>query len=215
VIGCTVDRLALCATQNYDVPLDRLEAALHDGYDLVVLVNPNSPTGRHIPKAALEAVLRGAPERTRIWVDETYVEYAGAAESLERFAAQSENVVVCKSMSKVYALSGARVGYVCAGAHQLAALRAVTPPWVTGLLAQVAGVNALLDPGYYAARYAETSLLREDLADGLSECGYLVVPGVANFLMCHLPEPGPSADWLVRQCRDRCGNGGARLSRGA
>jgi histidinol-phosphate/aromatic aminotransferase/cobyric acid decarboxylase-like protein/GNAT superfamily N-acetyltransferase len=202
VIGCTVDRMELCAMQNYDVPLDRLEAALHDGYDLVILVNPNSPTGRHIPKAALEAVLCGAPERTRIWVDETYVEYAGAAASLERFAAQSENVLVCKSMSKVYALSGARVGYVCAGTHQLADLRAVTPPWVVGLLAQVAGVNALLDPAYYAARYAETSLLRKNLADGLRECGYWVVPGVANFLMCHLPESGPSADWLVRECRE-------------
>jgi len=201
VIGCTVDRLPLCAADNYDVPLDRLEAALHDGYDLVVLVNPNSPTGRHIPKTKLEAVLRRAPERTRIWVDETYIEYAGAAESMEQVAARSENILVCKSMSKVYALSGARVGYLCAGAHWLEELRAMTPPWVIGLLAQVAAVNALLDPPYYAARYAETHLLREQLSDGLRECGYRVIPGVANFLMCHLPEPGPPSDWLVQECR--------------
>ena len=203
VIGCTVDRLPLCAAQNYDVPLDRLGAALQDGYDLVVLVNPNSPTGRHMPREMLEAVLRRAPEQTRVWVDETYVEYVDAEESLERFAAQSENIIVCKSMSKAYALSGARAGYLCASPHQLEALRAVTPPWAVGLLAQVAAVNALLDPEYYAARFAETHLLRENLANGLSQCGYQVVPGAANFLMCHLPESGPAADELIRECRER------------
>jgi histidinol-phosphate/aromatic aminotransferase/cobyric acid decarboxylase-like protein len=130
VIGCTVDRLTLARKNHYQIDLARLEAALADNYDLVVLVNPNSPTGRHIPRSELEAVLRRAPGRTRVWVDETYVEYAGAGQSLESFAARSENIIVCKSMSKVYALSGARVAYLCAGPHQLEELRAITPPWV-------------------------------------------------------------------------------------
>jgi histidinol-phosphate/aromatic aminotransferase/cobyric acid decarboxylase-like protein/GNAT superfamily N-acetyltransferase len=143
VIGCTVDRLALDQADGYVVSLDKLAAALALDYDLVALVNPNSPTGRHVPRADLEAVLRLAPWSTRIWVDETYIEYAGESQSLERFAASSENVIVAKSMSKVYALSGARVAYLCAGAHQLEALRAITPPWVVGLPAQVAAVRAL------------------------------------------------------------------------
>src|SRR5438552_4571716 len=75
VIGCTVDRLTLSRRENFAVDLRRLEAALGDNYDLVVLVNPNSPTGRHVPRAELEQVLRRAPARTRLWVDETYVEY--------------------------------------------------------------------------------------------------------------------------------------------
>src|SRR5205814_2328158 len=77
VIGCTVDRLTLSRQHNYAVDLARLKAALADAYDLVVLVNPNSPTGRHVPRAELERVLSKAPACTRIWVDETYVEYAG------------------------------------------------------------------------------------------------------------------------------------------
>ena len=119
-----------------------------DGYDLVVLVNPNSPTGQHIPRAKLANALRRAPAHTRVWVDETYVEYAGPGQSLEHFAAASENVLVCKSMSKVYGLSGARVAYLCAGPHQLEALRAITPPWVVSLPAQVAAVRALQNPDY-------------------------------------------------------------------
>ena len=54
-----------------------LEASLDRDYDLVVLVNPNSPTGQHLPREVLESVLRRAPGRTRIWVDETYVDFNG------------------------------------------------------------------------------------------------------------------------------------------
>jgi len=203
VIGCTVDRLTLRRQEGYEVNLARLETAFADKYDLVVLVNPNSPTGQHIPRCELETLLRRIPQRTRAWVDETYIEYAGPGESLEAFAAQSENIVVCKSMSKVYALSGARAAYLCAGPHQLEALRAITPPWVVSLPAQVAAVRALQELDYYRARWIETAGLREELASGLAGLGCEVLPGVANFLLCHLPEDGPDAATLVRRCRER------------
>jgi histidinol-phosphate/aromatic aminotransferase/cobyric acid decarboxylase-like protein len=136
-----------------------------------------------------------------VWIDETYIEYAGAEHSMERLAAESENIVVCKSMSKVYALSGARVAYLCAGPHQLEELRAITPPWVVSLPAQVAGVNALQDPTYYAARYAETAELRAGLTAALRSLGWAVVPGVANFLLCQLPKHGPTASEIIMRSR--------------
>ena len=201
VIRCRVDRLQLDLADRYAVNLDRLRSTLADRYDLIVLVNPNSPTGRYIPRPVLEQVLRDAPSSTRFWVDETYIEYAGADQSLERFAAESENVVVCKSMSKVFALSGARVAYLCAGCHQLEELRAITPPWVVSLPAQVAAVRALGSEDYYAARYEETHALRTELAAALASFDWEVLPGVANFLLCQLPADGPDAETLVRACR--------------
>jgi len=202
VVGCTVDRLTLSRRNDYAVEFDRLETALADGYDLVALVNPNSPTGRHVPRAELERVLKRAPARTRVWVDETYVEYAGPGQSLEAFAARSENVVVCKSMSKVYALSGARVAYLCAGPHQLEELRAITPPWAVSLPAQVAAVRALEDPEYYAARYVETAAIRERLVAQLAGLGLEIVPGIANFILCHLRPEAPDAGTVVKRCRE-------------
>src|SRR5260370_1100300 len=156
-----------------------------------VLVNPNSPTGRHVPGAQLEHVLRRAPGRTRIWVDEAYVEYAGQGESLERFAAQSENVVVCKSMSKVYALSGARAAYLCAGRHQLEELRAITPPWVVSLPAQVAAVRAPDHPRFLAARYVDTPPLRGGLVGRLRTLGVGIIPPTSNFILSPLSPHGP------------------------
>lgn len=203
VIGCRVDRLALSRADGYTVPLDTLAEALTRDYDLVVLVNPNSPTGQYVAAADLKPLLRAAPPRTRIWVDETYVNYVEGAESLEAFAAASENVIVCKSMSKMYALSGARAAYLCASPHHLEELRAVTPPWVVSLPAQVAAVRALEALPYYQARWTETHALRRGLADGLRRLQWDVVDGVANFLLCHLPDSAPTAADVVARCRTR------------
>ena len=202
VIGCRVDRIELTEATDYAVDEAELEARIADGYDLIVLVNPNSPTGRHIAPGTLTAMLRRAPARTRVWVDETYSDYAGPSESVERFAAASENVIVCKSLSKVYALSGMRIAYLCAGPHQLESLRAITPPWVVGLPAQAAAVNALADPAYYRERYAETRSARAALANGLRALDWHVTEGVANFVLCRLPQAGPNAAVVTQRARE-------------
>jgi histidinol-phosphate/aromatic aminotransferase/cobyric acid decarboxylase-like protein/GNAT superfamily N-acetyltransferase len=202
VIHCRVDRVILSRENGYRVDPSRLEMLLHRAYDLVVLVNPNNPTGRHVPRSELQNILSRAPVATRFWIDETYIEFAGAGESLERFAAASENVVVCKSMSKIYALSGARAAYLCGPKIVIEELRALTPPWAVSLLAQVAAVAALQDPKYYFERHQQTRQLRERFVKELSEIvDWEILPGVANFVLCHLPETGPGAATIVQQCR--------------
>jgi histidinol-phosphate/aromatic aminotransferase/cobyric acid decarboxylase-like protein len=155
-----------------------------------------------VPRDRLEEVLRRAPVTTRIWIDETYLEYAGADQSLEQFASRSENVIVCKSMSKVYALSGARVAYLCAAPHHLEELRSITPPWAVSLPAQVAAVKALQDPEYYARRYRETHELRRELSEELCALVWETVPGIANFVLCHVPSDGPSAATIIARGRE-------------
>ena len=165
VIRCHVDRLTLPRENNYRVDLDELVELAQRDYDLIILVNPNSPTGQHIPRSELEKVLHRVPPATLVWVDETYVEYAGPRQSLEPFAVTRENVVVCKSMSKVYALSGVRAAYLCGAERIIAALRSISPPWAVSLPAQVAAIAALQDADYYAARWMETHQLRDSLAE--------------------------------------------------
>jgi histidinol-phosphate/aromatic aminotransferase/cobyric acid decarboxylase-like protein len=204
VVGCRVDRISLDRRSRYAVDAGALRRRLQDGYDLVVLVNPNSPTGRHLPHDVLRDALADVPARTRVWIDETYVDYCGSGVSLESYAAQSANTVVCKSMSKVYALSGARVAYLCAPPALAAALRAVTPPWVVSLPAQLAAIRALADPEYYRRRYEETHRLREELAAALRRIEAIeeVVDGVANFLLCHLAPGAIRAELLCDRCRE-------------
>lgn len=205
VIRCRVEYFSLKRKNGYAVDLSALQKRISErAPDLVILVNPNSPSGRHVSRSNLEDLLREIPMRTRVWVDETYVDYAGSSESLEAFAIKTSNVVVCKSMSKVYALSGARVAYLCGPTVLIEELRGVTPPWAVSLPAQIAAVRALEDSAYYARHWLQTGHLREKLATALSSfAGGEVVPGVANFLLCHMPEAGPDAAEIVRRCRER------------
>lgn len=202
VIGCRLDRLMLSPDDGFCVDIAHLEERLSHGYDLAVIVNPNNPTGRHIPRRDLIDVLYRISPETLVWIDETYVDYVDAGESLEQFAATSRNVIVCKSMSKVYALSGLRVGYLCGPPGLIAPLRLLTPPWAVSLPGQIAAVTALQDAEYYRQRYSETHCLRERLRDSLLELAdFRIVPGVANYLLCQLPAGGPTAHTLISRCR--------------
>ena len=143
------------------------------------------------------------PESTRFWIDEAYLDYVDPCESLESFATASPNVVVCKSMSKVYALSGARAAYLCASAATAAELRRITPPWAVGLVAQIAAVGALREPEYYRGRYAETHALRRDLAEGLEGLGLATLQGEANSVLCTLDAAMPRAPEVVTRAAAR------------
>jgi histidinol-phosphate/aromatic aminotransferase/cobyric acid decarboxylase-like protein len=84
----------------------------------------------------------------------------------------------------------------------IADLRSITPPWTVSLPAQVAAVAALGEPDYYAGRYRQTHVLREALATDLRSLpGIELIPSIANFLLCHLPETGPDAAAVCAACR--------------
>ncbi|GAA1504621.1 hypothetical protein GCM10009730_04590 [Streptomyces albidochromogenes] len=204
VIGCRVDRFRLRREDGWRIDPGRLSAAVESGrYDLVVVVNPNNPTGRHAPAAELREVIAAAPARTRWWIDEAYLGYVGLAESLAALAATDPRVVVCSSLSKMYALSGLRAAYLVAEPATAARLRRWTPPWPVSLPAQLAAVAALRDPAYYSDCWLRTHALRRQLATALTALDEAVVveEGVANFLTITLPSGGPSAARLVSECR--------------
>ena len=203
VIGARVDRLRLSRTHGYQIDPQQLKDSFSRGYDWVILVNPNSPTGRHLPRHLLEHLMAEAPKATRFWIDETYVDYVGEEQSLEVHAATSSNVVVVKSMSKAYALSGVRAAYLCASPGLVRETLRWSPPWAVSLPGQIAACKAFASLDYYRARWRETAILRGELQAGLEAQGWDVVPGCANFLLCHLPPSAPDAEESVAKVRAR------------
>jgi histidinol-phosphate/aromatic aminotransferase/cobyric acid decarboxylase-like protein len=205
VIGCQVDRFQVRRSEGWRIDPDRLAAVVGSGvYDLVVVVNPNNPTGCHAAATELGAAIAGAPAGTRWWVDEAYIGYVDLTESLAGLAATDPRVVVCTSLSKMYALSGMRAAFLVADPSVASELRRRTPPWQVGLPAQLAAVAALRDPTYYHDCWQRTHELRRDLAVGLAALGSVdVEESVANFLTLTLPADGPSAAAFVQACRDQ------------
>lgn len=198
VIGCEVDSLRVTESEGFRLNAEALiSACRRTRYDLVIVVNPNSPFGTH--HADLASVVSRLGTGTRVWIDETYIDYVGG--SLEPVAAASPNVIVCKTMSKIYALSGCRVGYVCGHPSAVRGIRARTPPWIVSRQAQAAAIEAVRDGAYYAARIEETHAMRRELERKLSEIpGVRVFPGCANWTLVELPV---EVAGVVARCAER------------
>ncbi|MFI5386555.1 MAG: aminotransferase class I/II-fold pyridoxal phosphate-dependent enzyme [Fimbriimonadales bacterium] len=171
---------------------------LDSASDLVVIVNPNSPTGQHVPREKLQPIVAELARTRTVWIDEAYIEFAGDSESLEPLAAGNRNVIVCKSMSKVYALSGLRVAYLVSHPDRIEQLCNLRPPWAVSLPAQVCGMLALSENNYYCGRYAETVDFRRELREALEHIGLEVTDGVINCLLVHLPAGSPTAAEICR-----------------
>lgn len=184
VIGAELVRFEL-PLDTFEPDIDQLISACQKA-KLAILVNPNSPTGVGIELGSIESLAENCPE-TKFWIDETYIDYfsleRGQAMSAEGLIAKYDNLIVCKSMSKFYGLSGLRVGYLVAPRHLVDGWERFSPPWSVGLIGQLAAVLALQDQDYYAAVAAETRILRQELATGLSSLGWIVTPSVTNFLL--------------------------------
>ena len=204
VVQCRITRFNLYREEGFVVNTTSLLREIHKGYDMVILVNPNSPTGVHTPKKAIEEMLLQVPPSTIVWLDETYIEYAGSSESLEKFAIKTENLIVCKSMSKVYALSGVRAAYICCSSHIIEVLKRFSPPWSISLPAQAAAIAALLHGEYYQQQYAATHVLRGKLKLRLQELGITeIVDGVANFLLFYLPAHFSQKNEFLEFCKQK------------
>lgn len=115
LLGGTVVEIPWTAPASPAEILDRASAA---GARLLVLVTPGNPTGRMLPADGLAAIVSGARERgLPVVVDETYLEFPANGASVTALALEGweENVVVLGTFSKSLAVTGHRVGYVCAG----------------------------------------------------------------------------------------------------
>lgn len=188
VIGCQVDQLETSVAEAFVLDPEKLVSRLcATSYDLVVIINPNNPTGAFWTQDEWNHVLPRIPSRTRIWIDECYIDFVDSQQSMEQVASKSPNLVICKSLSKCLALSGLRVGYLTTSKELAAKIRRITPPWNIGMLGQLAAATALQDPRYYRERYRETHQQRKWLESELTDLGLDVIAGTANFSLAYLP----------------------------
>lgn len=153
VVEAKLIRFELNAKNSFQVSVDDLIHAINrNNPKVVVIVNPNSPTGQYISRLDMLRILDTISPEIQIVIDETYIDYINSAFSLEKDAVIRPNVAIIKSMSKMYALSGARVGYLVAHPDLIGHISRYTPPWSASLVAQVTAVEALHDSEYYSAK---------------------------------------------------------------
>ena len=166
--------------------LPSLERALAAATPLVLLCNPNNPTARALPRAALlDAAQQLAKRGGTLIVDEAFGDPEPENTLVELAGGEVPNLIVLRSIGKFFGLAGARVGFVFAGSDQLDRLREILGPWPIAHPSRAAARAALADRAWQAMARQRLAAGSQRLAETLAPLGDVT----RTALFCTLASP--------------------------
>ena len=198
--GSSVDSFMLKERDGFSLSPERLVEALRGRrYSLVYLGNPANPTGSLIKR---DEVIRVASICKKagayLVVDEAFIDFK-EEESLKRCVRRFGNLLVLRSMTKFFSLTGLRLGYMVADERIIKRFKDRIPPWSVNTLASASAVAALKDRGYMERTKGWLEKERPFLLKGLGSIeGLKAYPSNANFVMARIDKNGLDAPRLKR-----------------
>ena len=173
---------------NYSFDLERIASSVNSHTRIIYLANPNNPTGTMFDKAAFESFMAQVPTNMLVILDEAYTTYAqdhpGYPNGLEY---DFENLIVTRTLSKIYGLAGIRVGFAVGPAELIREIYKVKLPFEPNLLAQVAAIAALDDDEFLERTIELNKRSLRRFRDGFDRLHLPYCNSAANFLMILLP----------------------------
>jgi histidinol-phosphate aminotransferase len=168
---------------DFTIDVNRAVALVEEEQPHVVLLaSPNNPTGTALSLDTVEKLLAAAPGV--VVVDEAYAEFRreGTPTALELLSAYPR-LIVTRTMSKAFALAGARLGYLAADRAIVDALRIVRLPYHLSAVTQATALAALRHSAELLEKVDELRSTRDDLAHWLTGQGLVVAESDANFIL--------------------------------
>ncbi|MGE5786436.1 MAG: pyridoxal phosphate-dependent aminotransferase, partial [Myxococcales bacterium] len=156
--------LPLTGAPDFGVDWAKLDAAL-SGPSVVVLGHPNNPTGRLLPVNEFYAFRERHPECLFV-VDEAFGDFV--TEFISVWDRGASNLVVLRSLTKILAIPGLRLGYALTSPSFARGLRRYLPPWSVNVLAQRVGIRFFSEPDLVTATRQQTERLKAELVAALS-----------------------------------------------
>jgi cobalamin biosynthesis protein CobC len=154
--------------------------------DLAVVVNPNNPDGRSLPRQALLACASGLPPPGLLVVDEAFMDVGAGGTSLAPDVGRG-NIVVLRSFGKFFGLAGLRLGFALAGPAIAARLRATLGPWVVAGPALAIGAAALSDRSWGETTRTRLAQAARRLDQVLAGAGLEIAGGTSLFRLVRTP----------------------------
>ena len=147
-----INYFELKETENFVLNVKNLETELENNYDLLILCNPNNPTGQFLKLKKLEEILKICEQKnTKLFVDEAFVEFVEdwENESIINSKENKENLFVIRAFTKFFAIPGLRLGYgICFNKNLLKKMLEKKEPWSVNNIADLAGQTVLDDENY-------------------------------------------------------------------
>ena len=186
----------VAAEKAYTADVDAILGAVTAKTKIVFLANPNNPTGTYIPFDEVKRLHRGLPPHVILVLDGAYAEYVrrNDYEAGIELVATSDNVVMCRTFSKIHGLAALRLGWMYGPAHIVDAVNRIRGPFNVNAPAIAAGVAAVADTAHQERSREHNTRWLAWLSDEIGKLGLTVTPSVANFVLIHFPAtPGKTA----------------------
>ena len=175
---------------NYTADVDAILAAVTQRTRVVFLANPNNPTGTYLPFDEVRRLHSGLPARVLMVLDAAYAEYVrrNDYDSGIELAGAAENVVMCRTFSKIHGLAALRLGWMYGPAHVVDAVNRIRGPFNVNAAAIAAGISAISDTGHVERSAAHNEKWLAWLTAEIGKLGLTVTPSAANFILIHFPK---------------------------
>ncbi len=182
-IGAVPVEIPLKSDFSYD--MDMFLNRITKKTKVIILCNPNNPTGTVIHKEQLKNFMAKVPDGILIISDEAYNEYVENEDAGTAFPYfQEKNVVIARTFSKIYGLAGLRIGYGTAKSDIAGFMERIRPPFNTTIPAQEAAIAALDDKEYVEKSFKNNAEGKRYLYGELKILGIEHFPTEANFILC-------------------------------
>ena len=175
---------------DHAADVDGILAAVTAATRLVLVANPNNPTGTAIGVAELDRLARGLDDDVLLVVDEAYHEFADPAlgDPVDAFVGRRDNVVVLRTFSKAHGLAGMRVGYAMGHPSVIETIDKTLFPFAVNAAAQAGALAALRVEDEILDRCAAVVAERDRVLTALRDDGHEVPDPQANFVWLPLGE---------------------------
>ena len=176
--------------KNYTADVDAIIAAVTPRTKIVFLANPNNPTGTYLPFDEVKRLHKALPPHVLFVLDAAYAEYVrrNDYEAGIELVATSENVVMCRTYSKIHGLAALRLGWMYGPAHVVDAINRIRGPFNVSGPAIGAGIAAIEDSAHQERAREHNARWLAWLTEEIGKVGLEVTPSVANFLLIHFPQ---------------------------
>jgi len=189
---------------NRVVDVDALLAAVSEKTKIVFLANPGNPTGTYVPFDEIKRLHAGLPKSVLLVLDSAYAEYVrrNDYEAGLELVSTSDNVVMCRTFSKIHGLAALRIGWMYGPEHVVDAINRIRGPFNVNAPALAAGVAAIEDKEHAALAADHNELWLPKVTKALEALGLAVVPSVTNFILIDFPDVAgkraPDADAFLQ-----------------
>jgi histidinol-phosphate aminotransferase len=166
---------------EFSFPVQKVMDAISPRTRLIVICNPNNPTGVAASRSGIMRVIEAAPDAA-ILLDEAYFDFSG--QTLMDQVGKIPNLFIARTFSKAYGLAGMRLGVLVGDQEQMSMLRRVASPFNINAFAIECLEEALADRQFVADYVAQVRASREWLQKQLEQLGLKCWPSQTNFLLC-------------------------------